>query len=106
MLRLTDSQEFPTVSFSAEDKVNNPAPVENVKLTSSDDSIVTVTANGDGTYKVTTTGKLGTVQLNAQADARIGDGEKLLFGTETIEVVAGEAVAIALNPGEPAERAL
>ena len=104
MHRLTDSQEFPSISFIAMSAAGNAAPIEGVKLTSSDESVLTVTDNGDDTFKVSTTGKLGTVQLNAQADARIGAGEKILFGSETIEVVAGEAAVIALNFTEAVEK--
>jgi len=104
MFRLTAAQEFRSVSFVAADAAGNLAQVENVRLVSSDETIVTVTDNSDGTFLVSTTGKLGTIQLNAEADARIGEGEKLIFGTETIEVVAGEAVVISIVPGEATER--
>jgi len=103
MFRLTDTQQV-RVGFSAQSGAGNPAPVENVRLQSSDESVVTVSSLGDGSFLVQSTGKVGTAQLNAEADARIGDGEKLLLGTETIEVVAGEAVVMSLNFGAPEEK--
>lgn len=104
MLRLRATEQFKNLSFNAVDAAGNKAPVEGVKLQSSNPDIVAVTDNGDGTFLVATTGKLGEVQLNAEADGRIGEGEKLIFGTETVEVVPGEAASFNLNPGEATER--
>ena len=103
MFRLTDSQEV-SLSFDAQSAAGNPAPVENVKLVSSDESIVTVVDKGSGAFVVQATGKVGTAQLNATADAKIGEGEKELLGSETVEVVAGEAVVMNFKFGEPTEK--
>lgn len=65
--------------------------------TSSDETIATFTANGDGTYTVTPTG-IGTAQITLTADADLGDGVKSVSIIDTVEIVAGEAVGGSLSP--------
>lgn len=100
MFRLTDSQKV-VLKVAAVSAAGNPAPLENVKVTSSDEAVIAVADLGDGNFSLSSTGKAGTSQITVDADARIGDGEVLLTGSETIEVVAGEAAKIELKFGEP-----
>lgn len=100
MFRLTDSQKV-LLNVAAVSAAGNPAALENVKVTSSDETIVTVADMGEGKFELASTGKVGTSQITVDADARIGDGEVLLTGSETIEVIAGEAAQISLSFGEP-----
>lgn len=103
MFILTDSQRV-QLSFSGKSKAGNDAPVENATLESSDTSVVTVVNNGDGSFLVESTGKVGTAQLHASADSLIGDGEELLHGIEDVEVVAGRAVVLQAQFGTPEEK--
>lgn len=100
MFRLTDSQKV-VLNVAAVSAAGNAAPLENLKVTSSDETILTVTDLGEGKFSLASTGKVGSAQVTVDADARIGEGEVLLTGSETIEVVAGEAAKIALKFGEP-----
>lgn len=105
MFVLVDSQ-FVQFGFQSVDAVGNPATVENVVVKSSDESIVTVTGpDVDGKFTATAQGPLGTVQLSASADAIVGEGEELIFGTADIQVVAGKAVAINFQFGQAQEKA-
>lgn len=103
MFRLTDSQKV-VGQIKAVSAAGNPAPVEDVKVTSSDETVITVAVNEDGSFELSSTGKVGTSQIVVEADARIGEGVVPLTGTETIEVVGGEAVKLDLSFGEPIEK--
>lgn len=103
MLVLTDSQQV-VLKLSALSAAGNPAPLENPTVTSSDESIVTVASQDDGSFLIASTGKLGTSQIVANADAKIGEGVSEITGTDTIEVVAGEGVLLGLSFGEPSTK--
>lgn len=93
MFTLTDNQKV-VVSLAAVSAAGNPAKIEDVVLTSSDESVVTVVSKPDGSFDVVTTGKVGTAQLTATADALIGEGVETLVGVADVEVVAGKAVKV------------
>jgi len=102
MFKLTGTQQV-ILTVSAVDAANNPAALEDISVTSSDESVIAV-SSVDGVYTLKAMGQLGTSQIDVTADARIGEGVSTLTGLETIEVVAGEAVAIALQFGEPTQQ--
>lgn len=102
--KLTSIQEV-VVSATGMDAAGNPAPIESFKVTSSDESIATVTQKDDGSFVIAATGKTGFTQIDATADALIGEGEKPLQAEPvTLEVVAAEAVTFTLNFGEPSQK--
>ena len=102
MFRLTDSQKV-VLNVGAVSAAGNPAPLEGVTVTSSDETVVTVVGGAEGSFVLSSTGKVGTSQIVVSADARIGEGEVPLTGSEVIEVVGGEAVQVALTFGAPEE---
>jgi len=105
MLNLTDSQQVAlTVAFA--DKAGNPAPVDGAPVwTSSDETVVTVTAAADGLSAVATAvGKLGTAQVSVAADADLGAGNTTITGVIDITVLAGAAVAAVVSAGAPTEK--
>ena len=104
MFVLTDSQEV-VVNVSAVSAAGNPAPIENVEVTSSDDTLLTV-INVDDVFKIVTTGKTGVAQIVVKADALIGDGVEELLGIADVEVVGGKAVKIDVVFGVPQEKVL
>ncbi len=82
------------------DAKGNPAALEGLSVTSSDSSVATVT-EVDGKFVITAVAP-GTTQIDATADARIGEGEAMLQAEPvTLEVVAAEAVGFVLQFGEP-----
>lgn len=101
MTTLTDIQKVTIGPVAASDAKGNPAPIESLKFSSSDEAILSVTDNGDGTASVTAVGPLGMAQVRVDADARIGDGEVPLSALLDFEVIASEAVALNVPVGTP-----
>lgn len=100
--QLGDAQQATgAVAFS--DKAGNPAKVQDGSITwsSSDESVVAVTQNPDKPDEATIVaqGPLGTATISVNADADLGDGVVAVSGSVDVEVVAGEAVAAAINFG-------
>lgn len=100
MFILNDLQQV-ALSFSAKSLAGNEAIIENVQVTSSSPEIVQVLSVGNNSFTVLAVGPVGTAQLMATADARIGEGETLITGTEDISVVASEAAIISFSFGAP-----
>jgi hypothetical protein len=100
--KLTAVQQV-VVSANGVDAKGNPAPLEGFKVTSSDEAIATA-SEVDGSWVITAL-KPGFTQIDATADARIGEGETLLQAEPvTLEVIAAEAVTFSLQFGEPTEQ--
>ena len=98
MQRLCDDHQT-TVSFEFLDAKGQPTGAENIRLESSDPDVVRVDDIG-GDQFLCVAGRVGTCQLQCTADARVGEGEKLLTGAETVEVVPGEAEVVRMVFGE------
>lgn len=105
MLLMTDSQQA-DLSIQPVDRKGNPAPVEGVSWSSSDDTIVTVTVDATDPTKavVKAVGPLGSAQVNVTADARIGEGTVDIAGVLDVTIVAGEAVSVQISAGTPTEQ--
>ena len=92
------------IILQAFDAFNNPAPVENAQFLLNDAvggrlAII----DESGVPFLTTLGPATqgdeTIQLAVDVDARIGDGEVLLHGTEDIKVSAAEANRVVVSFG-------
>lgn len=101
--RMTSSQEVTIGEVKGLDKRGNPAPVEGATVTSSDESVLVI-EDRDGTKVAKAVGKLGTAQIQLQADAIVGEAEKLITGTVDVEIIAGEAAVLEVTLGEPTEQ--
>ena len=99
MFMLRDDQQV-EVTLTYRDAKNQPTVAENATMSSSDPSVVAVSAVADNKFLLVA-GTVGTAQIQATADARIGAGEVLISGSEMIEVVAGEAAVMQLDFGTP-----
>lgn len=89
-------------SLQATDEVGNPGEFEGTIVYSVDDeSIVTLTDNGDGTGEVAATGTLGTAVLSAEA-TRTSDS-KVFMGSVSVDVIAGDVEVIDIVLGTPEE---
>jgi hypothetical protein len=101
--QLRDSQQV-TLSVEALDSEGNPAAVTTT-WTTSDETIASVTDNGDGTALVVASpgeGGLGTATIKASVtDNSDGDVHE---GTFEVEVVAGDAVTVNIVPGTPEDK--
>jgi hypothetical protein len=103
-LTLTAVQQV-KVSVSAVDAKGNPAEVEDVAFSSSDESVLTVTAEADDpTQGLAVAVAIGTAQVKVTADADIGEGVKTLTGLLDVEVVAAEAVSLSVAAGTPEDQ--
>lgn len=102
MYRLHDTGRC-YVSFTGLSKAGNPAPLEGVVLGSSNPDILAVGQDETGLY-FEAVGRLGTAQLQIQADALPGEGADLIYGVEDIEIVAGRAKVIQAQFGTVVEK--
>lgn len=82
-----------------QDKAGNPARVDGIPSWSvSDENFGTLTVAPDGmSAEYLPSGTLGSVQVNLEADADLGEGVKPLKGALDIQIEAGEAAVIVLN---------
>ena len=91
-----------TVSIQPVDKFGNPASVDGAPVWVDATGQTSVVASDDGLSAVITpNGAVGTTQINVSADADMGDGVVTIAGVLDLEVVAGDAVALVINPGTP-----
>ena len=81
-----------TVSVDPVDGKGFAAPVENLTYSSSDETVVTVDQAG-----IITPVGLGSATVNVTADALIGEGEVILAGMLEVQVIAGQAVSLAIT---------
>lgn len=104
MLQLTNTQQC-ALSVQGVDKKGNPAQLDSVVFTSSDNSVATVTSDpSDPNKALVKAVAAGTAQINVTADADLGDGVTELTGTLDLTVVAGQAVGFVINTGTPEEQ--
>lgn len=104
ILTVTQQVEY-GVAFT--DAAGNPAVVDGVPTwESSDPSIVAIEVDPADPAKAVAraTGVIGTAQVTVRADADLGEGVREVIATDNVEVVAGEAVAAALQAGSPTEQ--
>jgi len=103
--QLTATQQV-DLTIAATDRRGNPAPVDGVPEWATDNSdVLALVPSADGmTCTVKATGVLGTGRVQMTADADRTDGVRQIIGTLDIEVVAGDAVQVALTPGAPTEQ--
>jgi len=87
------------------DSKGNPAQVDgSPEWSSSDPSLLTVTADPDDPFKalIVPVGGVGNVQVKVDADADLGSGVTSLVTLMDVTLVAGEAVAGTITPvGSP-----
>lgn len=99
---LADTQEV-EARIRAVDARGNDARLDGIpQWSSSNEEILLVDADADGMGAlIAAVGPLGTAQVQVRVDADLGEGTRELTGILDVEVVAGEAVAIEIVPGQP-----
>lgn len=93
-MNILDNQQFP-FSATPEDAAGEPT-ADTVTVSVDDPTVLTLTANGDGTYTAAATGKLGTAVLTA-ADNSVTPP---LLGVLSVAVTAGPTTQIAFTTGD------
>jgi len=104
-LVLTDIQEV-GLSITPINAAGNPAPIDGTPAWGvSDPTLATVAVSADGlSVVVSTTGKLGSFQVNVSADADMGTGVKPIAGTLDVQVIASEATSVGIVAGVPTDK--
>lgn len=99
-LQLQDDQKV-TYSISETDDAGNATPFAGTATwSSSDESILTVTASDDGSSAdVETTGTLGTAQVAVSVD--FGDGSDPIGASDDVTVVVSAPTGFTLTAGTP-----
>lgn len=101
--QLRDSQQV-ALAVEALDSEGNPAAATTA-FTSSDDTIVAVTDNGDGTcLAVASPGAAGLGTATITATVTNTADATTITGTFDIEVVAGDAVTVNVTAGTPEDK--
>jgi hypothetical protein len=97
--QLHDSEQV-LLSVAATDAEGNPSGAT-IAFSSSDDTIVAVTDNGDGTaLAVASPGAAGLGSATVSVTATDADGSTA-SGAFDIEVIPGDTVAVNITPGTP-----
>jgi hypothetical protein len=102
--QLRDSQQV-SISVEALDSEGNPAAVTVAFGPSTDETVVAVTDNGDGTALVVASpgaGGLGNASVPVTVTDK-SDGD-VISSTFDVEVIAGDAVAVNVLPGTPEDK--
>lgn len=104
-VNLRDDQKVPfSVSFrSRGGNVLDVAEVGTLTATSSDESIITVTDLGNGSYEAVTVGPLGSATVTVTND-HDDDGTPDFQGSIVFDVVPSDVFDIQINTGEPVSR--
>ena len=101
---LTDSQQV-LLSIQPVDKKGKPAKVDGIPAwVSSNLDVLTLSVAPDGLSATAVALDLGHSQISVMADADLGEGVVLLTGIEEVDVVAGQAVSLAITAGVPEEQ--
>lgn len=104
-MNLQDDQKV-ALAVSFKDRAGNVLPAEAVgtlTFSSSDETVLTVTDNGDGSAVATTTGALGSAVVKVEND-KDDDGTADYSAVLAFDVVAGDVFEIALAAGTPVSR--
>jgi hypothetical protein len=104
-LTLTATQ-FSKLSIAPKDRKGNPAKLDGVPEWATDNSeILTITPSADGlSCDVTAVGMIGTANVQVTGDADVGSGVTPIIGTLEVEVIAGNAITVDIDPGTPTEQ--
>lgn len=101
-LILTDEQKV-ALGIRPVTAAGNPARIDGVPVwASSDPTIIEIAPAPDGlSAEAITVGSLGIAQVSVGVDADLGAGIRTLTAILDIEVIAAEAVTVAITPGAP-----
>jgi hypothetical protein len=102
-VQLTADQQV-ELSISGEDNYGNPVTIAgDTQWTSSDESVVTVTADDPSHATAVAVGPVGSVAVTVTNDVN-QDGTGDYFGSIALDVVAGRMTEIAVTAGEPTDK--
>jgi hypothetical protein len=101
---ITDTQQV-RLTLDIRNKKGNPAPVDGVpQWAISDPNVASVEPDADGMSAIVKANVTGTTQVTATVDADRGEGVRTLAVTDSVQVLAGEAVTVGFVAGTPEEQ--
>lgn len=91
------------ISFAAKDAKGNPASVDGKPAWAlTDDKLGSLAVADDGMSAVfSPAGPVGSLKVQASADADLGEGVQTIQGELQIDLIGGDAVTVELSAGEP-----
>lgn len=94
------------ITIAGVDAAGNPAPLETIVVTSSDEGMLLVEADATtpGLFWVVPVGPTGISQVRVSADAKIGPEVLELTALWDVEIIPGEAVTLQVMAGEAIAR--
>jgi hypothetical protein len=97
-------QKLP-VKLLITDAKGNPAAVDGAPTWTVDNNLITLTPSADGmSCDCAAAGGIGTSTVTATVDADLGAGVTPILGTLDIEIDAGPATVVQLQPGAPVDQ--
>lgn len=102
-MNLIDNQQVVLSVTGVDDQGQPTEDLGTLSASSSDESVVTVTDNGDNTFTAVTTGALGSATVTIATDV---DGDALpdFNGSIAFDVFPGTVAALNVTAGEPTTR--
>jgi len=101
---LTSTQQV-SLAVTVTDKKGNPAKVQDPSWLTDTPAVLALTPAADNmSCVVSAVGALGTAKVTFSADADMGTGVQQILGTLDVEVVAGTATVVSIQPGAPSEQ--
>lgn len=99
---LQDNQKV-SLAVSGVDERGNPASTTGTLVYALEDpnGVLTLTDNGDGSAVVSANGPVGSAMVSVANDTDDEDSDPNFMGSLAIDVIAGDVVALQINPGTP-----
>lgn len=103
-MNLIDNQEVVLAVTAVDDQGQPTENLGTLSAVSSDETVITVADNGNGSFTASTTGALGSASVTISTDV---DGDALpdFNGSIAFDVFPGTVAALTVTAGEPTTRA-
>lgn len=101
-MQLKVSNKLP-LSIKLVDKFGNPAAVDGAPVWTLTNPALgsLVVAEGGLSAEFIPAGAVGSLVVQVSADADLGEGVKTIFGELPVDLLAGDAVSVVIEAGEP-----
>lgn len=104
-LTIKDSQKFSVLATRAVSAKGNIATLDGPLVWEVSDPLkLAQSSSPEGVISFSAVGPLGTAQVRVTGDADMGEGIRAIAGVLDVEIIAGDAVSIVIEPGVPEEQ--
>jgi hypothetical protein len=100
LIKLNDEQKV-TLTIDPRTASNNPADVESINWTNSNEGVATLVVSDDKKSATVLSVGIGATQIGITVDSDLSENVTELSGFVDIEVVASQAVSLGINAGVP-----